>query len=226
MMKFSPGLFLFAICFALGCSSQSADTVAEVQNNGMVPVNIKHAKGFTITRGSNYQLVEVLEPFKGSERGYKYLLVPRGLEPPADVEADMVIPTPVSSLATTSTSHLPALDFLGIAHLLAGFPNTDLISSRNIRTLVDQGRVLDIGPESHIDLESLIDISPELIIDFAMGSTYDQFETLQGTGIPVVLNADYMEETPLGRAEWIKFTAAFFDKEAEADSVFGKIEEN
>ncbi|MGI9544933.1 MAG: ABC transporter substrate-binding protein, partial [Cyclobacteriaceae bacterium] len=42
----------------------------------------------------------------------------------------------------------------------------------------------------------------------------------------VVLNADYMEETPLGRAEWIKFTAAFFDKEAEADSVFGKIEEN
>lgn len=223
-MKFLPGFFLLTICFATSCGSQSTDHTTKP--TAVASTDIRHAKGFTITKGSNYQLIEVARPFKGADRGYKYLLVPKGVAPPVDVEADIVIPTPVDGLAATSTSHLPALDLLGISNHLIGFPNTDLISSQNIRALVDQGKVLDIGPESQVDLEALIEASPELIMDFAMGSTYDQFEKLQGTGIPVVLNADYLEETPLGRAEWIKFTAAFFNKESEADSVFQQIEEN
>jgi len=226
IMKFLPAIFLLVICMAISCNSKTVDGTASIQDTTSVSTTIKYAKGFTITKGLNYQLLEVNKPFKGAEKGFRYLLIPKGTAPPANVEADRVIKVPVASIATTSTSHLPALDLLGVSNHLVGFPNTDLITSRNIRMLVDQGNIIDIGPGSQIDLETLIEASPELIMDFAMGSTYDQFERLQETGIPVVLNADYLEETPLGRAEWIKFTAAFFVKDTEADSVFRRIEEN
>ena len=42
----------------------------------------------------------------------------------------------------------------------------------------------------------------------------------------MVINAEYLEKYPLGRAEWIKFVALFFEKEKEADSVFAVIEKD
>ena len=52
------------------------------------------------------------------------------------------------------------------------------------------------------------------------------FNLIEKHGIPVIINGDWREETPLGRAEWIKFFGALFDKEKLADSIFNTIEED
>ena len=49
---------------------------------------------------------------------------------------------------------------------------------------------------------------------------------MEKLGIPVLMNADWMEETPLGRAEWIKFFGALYDKSDIADSLFQNITQN
>ena len=70
----------------------------------------------------------------------------------------------------------------------------------------------------------LIDINPEVVIGFGINGNNKAYETLKRSQIPVVYNGDWTEETPLGKAEWLKFFAPFFQKEKEADSIFQSIE--
>ena len=63
-----------------------------------------------------------------------------------------------------------------------------------------------------------------MVMGYTMSSDYGQFKKIEDLHVPVVLNAEYLEKHPLGRAEWIKFMALFFNKEKEADSVFVVIE--
>lgn len=176
-----------------------------------------HAQG-------NAKLVEVLYPFQGATSGFKYLLVPRDEEVPPH-EADVkVIRTPLSSIVCTSTSHIPLLDYLDESDKLVGFPSTDFISSEKVRARIDAGKVQDLGVDNGINLERLAVLKPDMLMGYAMSSDYVQFKKMEELGVPVVINAEYLEKHPLGRAEWIKFMALFFNKEREADSVFQVIE--
>ena len=76
-----------------------------------------------------------------------------------------------------------------------------------------------------MNLEVLFSLKPELVMGYTMTSDLGQLRKIGELGIPVVINAEYLEEHPLGRAEWIKFMALFFDKQLEADSVFNFIEQ-
>jgi iron complex transport system substrate-binding protein len=67
-------------------------------------------------------------------------------------------------------------------------------------------------------------LHPDVVMGYSMSSDYGQFKKMEELGIPVVINAEYLEQHPLGRAEWIKFMALFFGKEQMADSVFAAIE--
>ena len=75
-----------------------------------------------------------------------------------------------------------------------------------------------------MNTEILIDVDPELIITFAYGNVdYDTHPKLEEAELPVTLTAGYMESSPLGRTEWIKTTALFFNQEAMASQVFSGI---
>jgi iron complex transport system substrate-binding protein len=67
-------------------------------------------------------------------------------------------------------------------------------------------------------------LSPDMVMGYTMNSDYGQFKKVEELNVPVVLNAEYLEKHPLGRAEWLKYMALFFNKEKEADSIFQSIE--
>ena len=71
-----------------------------------------------------------------------------------------------------------------------------------------------------------MDLQPELVIGYSVSSADKSLTTIQKSGINVIYNGDWLEETPLGRAEWIKFFGVLFDKEKQADSIFKVIESN
>ena len=83
-----------------------------------------------------------------------------------------------------------------------------------------------MGNEQDINTEVLLDLVPELVIGFSMSSNNKMFDNIQKAGIQVLLNGDWLEETPLGRAEWIKFFGVLFNKGALADSIFNDIEKD
>jgi len=187
---------------------------------------IQYAKGFKVSKIGSSKLVEVTYPHKGATSGYKYLLVKKGSAVPkhdADVKVIMI---PIDRIVCTSTTHIPLLDYLGISAKLVGFPTTDYISSEKTRKLVDAGKVEELGAEKGMNLEKLAVLKPEAVMSYTMTADLGQLKKVQELGIPVLLNAEYLEEHPLGRAEWIRFMALFFDKEKEADQVFKMIEKN
>jgi iron complex transport system substrate-binding protein len=185
-----------------------------------------YAEGFSIQYQGRNKLVEVKYPFQGATSGYKYLLVPHGDSIPVHPPDVRVITIPLKSIVCTSTTHIPLLEYLDESDKLIGFPTTDYISSKKVRERIDNGLVQELGVDKGINLERLASLKPDMVMGYTMSSDYGQFKKMEELNIPVVINAEYLEKHPLGRAEWIKFTAVFFNKEKEADSVFRAIEKS
>ena len=184
-----------------------------------------YAKGIVFAKHEGYTLVNVKIPYKGAKEGHTYVLYPRKSKRPG-VEADTYIPVPAQSIVCTSTTHIPLLDYLGETDKLVGFPTTDYISSEKMRARIDSGLVVELGIDNALNIERLIQLNPELVMAYTMTGDYGQLDKIQQAGIPVIINAEYMEPDPLGRAEWIKLAGLLFGKEAEADSVFTRIADN
>lgn len=217
------------VVVALACLASCGDRRSETSRHTgrTLPVtSIKYASGFRVSSLGHAKLVEVTYPFQGAASGYTYLLVPRGEAVPAHPRNARVIFTPVERIVCTSTTHIPLLDYLGETETLAGFPTTDYISSSKMRKRIAAGNVEELGVDNDLNLERLAVLRPDMVMGYTVSSDYGQFRKIESMGIPVVINGEYLETHPLGRAEWIKFMALFFHKEKEADSVFSFIEKN
>ncbi|MEX0361927.1 MAG: ABC transporter substrate-binding protein, partial [Allomuricauda sp.] len=92
------------------------------------------------------------------------------------------------------------------------------------RKRIDQGQIRELGNNENINTEITLELNPEVIVGFGINDTNKAYETIQKSGIPLVYNGDWTEATPLGKAEWIKFFAPFFNKETEAERIFNSIE--
>lgn len=213
-------IFSVSLGCILGCNP--AEKTREATNP--LPL-VKYATGFTVSDVGHAKLVEVTYPYKGAASGYKYLLVNKGDAVPQHTADTKVIYTPIASIVCTSTTHIPLLDYLNESEKLIGFPTTDYISSVKTRALVDAGKVAELGAEKGMNIEKLAAAKPEMVMGYTMTADYGQLRKVEELGIPVVINAEYLEEHPLGRAEWIKFMALFFNKAQQADSIFQLIEQ-
>ena len=118
------------------------------------------------------------------------------------------------------------MEALGVIDKLVGFPDTKYISSKETRKRIDKGLVKELGNNESINTEMAIALHPEVVFGFSINSQNKAYETLERSNIPVVYNGDWTEETPLGKAEWIKFFAPFFLKEQTADSIFREISDS
>lgn len=194
-----------------------------IQQNAL-STSLKYAGGFTVRLEGKAKHVTVNYPYQGATEGYQYLLVPVSEEVPSHDEHVQVIRTPIKSIVCTSTTHIPLLDYISETNALIGFPSTDYISSESMRKRVDKGQITDLGIDKGMNMEVLYSLHPEIVMGYTMSKDLGQLKKIQELGIPVVINAEYLEKHPLGRAEWIKFVALFFNKEEEADSVFSVIE--
>lgn len=191
-----------------------------------VSKNIKYAKGFTIKTHKNYKEISVTSAWPNSNKIFKYILIKTGQPIPEHSTNTLVISIPIKRTVVMSTTNIPALEYLNEENSLVGFPNTDYISSKKTRQLIDEEKIKDLNNDLDINMELLLDLNPELVIGFSVNGSNKSLNKIEKFGIPVVLDGAWTEQTPLGRAEWIKFIAAFFDKDEEANILFNKIEDD
>ena len=187
---------------------------------------IKYARNFKVITYNDIKLLKIPEPYKGAKNGLSYWLIPKGISTPDSLKNATVINTPVSSIVCTSTTHIKALELLGISEKLVGFASTQYISSEKIRQQVENGVTREVGRDSNLNIEVMLDLSPELLMSYSLTGDYSKLAPIERSGIRTIQNAAFLEETPLGRSEWIKFTALLFGKEKEADSIFQIIADN
>lgn len=225
--RFSSLVFtLMLTIFIVGC--QEKKKPISVKQN-VVPNQIQYATGFNIKSEGIITVIEVSSPWPGSKSTFTYALVPKdrlaSITLPRDAY-DAIVATPVNQMIITSTTHIAALEALGELDAIVGFPNTDLISSVAARVRIQKGQIEELGTNENINTEITLALKPEVLIGFGINDTNKAYETLHKSGIPIVYNGDWTEGTPLGKAEWIKFFAPFFNKESLADEVFEGIEAN
>ena len=223
MYKIIFPTFLWFVLIALdNCTPSRREPSVKVSDSASF--EIKYAHGFKVSDRGSYKMVEVTYPYQGAQSGYTYLLVQKGEPIPAHDPTTPVITVPLENIVCTSTTHIPALDYLNETDALIGFPSTDYISSKKMRTRIDEGKVTDLGIDKGMNLELLATLKPSMVMGYSMNNDLGQLKKIQELGIPIVVNAEYLEKHPLGRAEWIKFVALFFNKEKVADSIFRWIE--
>ncbi|MBC8756835.1 ABC transporter substrate-binding protein [Kordia sp. YSTF-M3] len=226
-------LLIILCAFTFSCKTEKKEAKETTNPFPVTTENtvstIANAKGFTIEKLGDITLIKVLSPWPDADKNYTYALIPREKAATITLDRDAydaIVLTPVERIVVTSTTHIPMLEMLGVESTLVGFPDTNYISSEKTRALIDAEKVKDLGQNDQINIELLIDLQPELVIGFSINNTNPTYKTIQKANIPVVYNGDWTEATPIGRAEWIRFFAPFFHKEAKATEVFNTIKQN
>lgn len=216
-LKFTS-LIVLIFFILIGCHQKTNKT--STQNHVITPT---YAKGFVYEQYKKYTKVIVKTPYKGATTPYEYIIIKGDTIIKPSHDNQIIISTPLKKIIATSTTQIPVLEALKSEQLLKGYPNTDFISSKKTRALIDNGSIIDIGHEEHMNTEMVLDINPDILFAFAVNNINKNFTTLKKAGIPIVIDASWLEETPLGRAEWILFFSLFLDKEKEAKLVFDEI---
>ncbi|MDY0125842.1 MAG: ABC transporter substrate-binding protein [Anaerolineaceae bacterium] len=187
-------------------------------------ITIDYAKNFTLEYKDGYKLLTVTLPWLGATEPLHYALVPMGTQLDAELDNAVVINTPIKSFVSLSSTYLPFLEQIGELESLIAVDTADYIYNAEVRSWVEDGKVETIGSGATVDVEKVVELSPDIIMTSASGSSeWDTHPVLEQAGLPVVINSDYLEQDPLGRAEWGKFIAAFYEKEVEADRIFDEM---
>jgi len=218
LLKYS--IFLFLI-FTVSCK-QNSENKSNAQAN--IKNSVRYAKGLEIYKHENFSIVKISNPWPDAKTGFTYILHKKGASIPDSLKNYTQIQVPIKSIVVTSTTHIPSLEMLGVENTLLGFPNTDYVSSEKTRVLIDSKKVKDVGINQNLNTEVLIDLQPEVIVGYSIDDNNKDYSNLQKSGLKVVYNGDWTEQTPLGKAEWIKFFGALYDLDGKANSEFEKVE--
>ncbi len=186
-------------------------------------LKVSFATGFGVEYHNNYKIVTVTNPWQGAQESFRYVLVQCGTPAPQDVDG-AVIEVPVADIIAMSTTYLPVLDSLGLIDRLVGIDSYMWTTNEAVRARIEAGEVAEIGGGAGVNVELTLDLDPALVMTYGTGlSDYDTHPVLLEAGIPVALNGDFVEQDPLGRAEWMKFIALFFNREADAAQEFDAV---
>lgn len=216
-------------------------------------LEMKYAKLLTIVKygdgeessdaaeGIDYQYAEAIiaNPWKAGTMLHRYILIPKGKE--GDKTVAMLarrrstgarcttdtVRTPVESNLVFTAPHCQLLTELGCQNAITGVCDKDYINIPDIKSRAQADAkvahpIMDCGSSMQPDIERIIALHPEalLISPFENSGGYGKLDKFR---IPVIETADYMETSPLGRAEWIKLYGLLLGS-SKADSLFSAIE--
>ncbi|HEY0056682.1 MAG TPA: ABC transporter substrate-binding protein [Pedobacter sp.] len=221
---------ILAICFSVVACRQSSPTLkssrtSTKENHKFVTTEIKHAKGFNIKYFSRYKLLQIFNKSGRKTDTLNYSLIPSGNSAPKGFQRWQIIEIPVKSLIGMSSLQIAMADFAESPNVLTGLASSKYVSSPKVRANIKAGRVVEVGEEGTINSEVIIATKPDLVM--AMGNptaSFSKYQNLLNAGIPVVLVSEWLEHSPLGRAEWVKLMAALVNKEALVNTKFARIE--
>ena len=207
--------FVFVFVF-FSCKKEPSDQTNAVVLN--VRDTIYFAKGFRIETHDNYTFVTIRNPWKPERELQRFVLVPKSKPLPESLPEGILIRTPLKRTVSFGSVQCSFFAEFGALQTLVGVCEPDFIHIPFVQNGVREGKIADLGQAANPNIEKIMFIEPEALFTAPIEET--------GTGqtsrlrIPAIECVDYMESSPLGRAEWIRFFALFFDKRDLADSLF------
>lgn len=213
-------LLLLSFSFLFSCTpNKKADEKAKIGNSS---IEAKYAKGFHVSDHGHFRLVDITDPSKESDITYKYALLPRGTSKEGIPPEYTIIETPVRSVICMTNLQLSNFIKLDVLDKVVGITSTRFLSNKQINEQLKDGRTSKIGIEGEFDSEIVIALNPDIILvsPFKKGG----YDAIRDLDIPLISFLGYKEVSPLGQAEWIKFTGMLLGLEEQAEKQFEEIE--
>lgn len=219
-IKYFILLFYIALTFAfISCNQSTRNSNKVVANDS---VKLSYAEGFSIKYFKNYKELIVYSPWiKGSVYARYYLVDNSNTATPTD---GTKVVTPIKTIAATSVTHFEFLSLLNEIQTVNGICSPGIIYNKQINSRFENGEITDLGDAFNINIEKTLQLKPNALIMSGYNQNDPFALRVSQAGVPVLFNNEWMETSPLARAEWIKFVGIFFNKEKQADSIFKDIE--
>ena len=225
-MRLFQCLFGSALILLSGaCSMGPAGNKGSQEQEGNLSFT-RYASGFRVTEKGAGTMVEVLDPWQQSRDViFSYMLASDPVLVPDSLKSLPFIRTPVQRVIALSTTHVAMIDQLGCGESIVGLSGSGYIYSASIRKRIESGSILDVGYGQGLDYEKIVGLEPDVIFLYGVeGSVLTILEKLTELGIPAVFCGEYLENHPLGKAEWIRFFSLFYNREVQSARFFDQVD--
>lgn len=189
-------------------------------------LTVSDATNFTISYHNSYQILTVEQPYpNGSPQSY--VLVRCGAPAPkltGELAHAQQITVPVATLYSASTTHLGMITELGQADVVTGVADVANIVSPPLRHRASAGKIVDYAPGQQLNAETVVAGHPDVLV--TQGTDDASYAKLRAAGIGVIADAEWLEVTPLGRAEWVKAFAALTGTEKKATELYRQLRDD
>jgi iron complex transport system substrate-binding protein len=213
------GILLLLCLSVFSCRKAGKDPEQTGIYTGIAADSVVYARGFQIETHVGYKRVSIGNPWQGNRRLQTYFLIPKTESLPEDLPAEgIVVRTPLERVVAFSSVVCGMLNELDALSALAGVAEPEYVRISAVRSGVASGRIRDIGQASHPDIEQLLLLDPEALITNPVNEAgAGALGKLPALNLPCL---EWMENHPLGQAEWIRLLGLLFDRQALADSLF------
>lgn len=216
-------LFIASMSLLLnGCGGTSSSTPA---NKGGDTLRYAYASLLLTIEHPGYTRVDIRDPWHPGQTLARYALVARGVKGDSLVkqspwgEGVSVVRVPLRQAVVFTSAHCALFQELGAETCVAGVCDKPF---NNLAWIKGNKKIADCGSSVSPDVERIVDIKADALLVSPFQDAH--YERLTQTGIPLILLADYMETSPLGRAEWMRFYGRLVGKTREADSLFQRVD--
>lgn len=216
-------LYLYIIMCVL-LSACTGGKQNSVNGNGTGDtLQMKYAKNICIVKHDSYTEVVLADPWNEGKELVRYLLSddPESVDAKAK-EGCTIVKTPLKKMLVSTSVHSNLYDEMGKRAAIAGVCDANYINLDFIKNGLKDGGIKDCGSSMQPNLESVINLSPDAImLSPYLGSSYGKVAEI---GLPIIELSDYMETSPLGRAEWMIFFGMLVGEEQKAMTMFKNVE--
>ncbi len=199
--------FAILYCTLISCTFTSCGNRVESSGPQGDTIPMRHARNLTLIQYPNYVEAVLRNPWDT-----------------AQVLARYEIRQPLRRAAVFSSVHVALLEELGVADCITGVCDPQYISSPDIQRALQTGRIRNLGASFQPTHEAILDLQPDALMPSAFENN-GGYGGLDKLNVPIIPCADYMEVSPLARAEWMRFYGRLFGYGKQADSLFSTIEQ-
>lgn len=219
----SPILTVALLCllFLASCITRNKTSIETFNQDVYIP---EYASGFKILGAENSAstLIQITNPWQGAKDvTMSYFVSRNGEQAPAGFNGP-AIPAGAKQIVCMSSSYIAMLDELGEINRIAGVSGIDYIANPYI--LAHKDSIKDIGPEMNYEL--LIGLKPDVVLLYGIGDAQTAVtDKLKELSIPYLYMGEYLEESPLGKAEWMVVLSELTDNRKKGIEIFREIPE-
>lgn len=185
----------------VACGGKPAD--ATYYNTIYKPL---YAQGFVIGCGNDsVEGIVINNPWQGAD----------------SVSMSFRVEAPARRIVAMSSTFVAMLESLGAADRIVGVSGLDFISSPSLRARGNE--VADVGYDTNVDFEKIVALNPDVVLLYGVNGPNVIENKLKELNIPYLYLGDYLEQSPLGKAEWVVAVGELIGKREEAVALFDSI---